>query len=400
MVTLTLSLCLVFTVMLFLAVFTTEDQVFVNQLKAEKNAYINHLNQSQTSNWPSSSRRYSLFKSIDDLSAAKGIKDQKRISQQVGIHEYFDSNSAYFIYHFINPKTNLSEFLVFDVSDLLAVRDSKLPILITIIIFTFLVTVVSLLVSRRLAAKTLQPVKNLSNKLQHGELDEVVIELANQFSEDEIGVLTHELALALTKVRESSQREFEFNRGVSHELRSPIQVAQATTEIMELRLSGSPSETQQNIQQLKRSITEMNEIVEAFLWLASDKETNTNDNYSILELRKTISNLQESYSNINIEISSELDDEHVYPIPKKVGAVIVRNLIRNAVSHGDGKTISLNLLSKTISFQNTIPDANKNSESFGIGISIVKHICERFGCDLEIKHDQDNTYLVDFKFGS
>ena len=37
-------------------------------------------------------------------------------------------------------------------------------------------------------------------------------------------------------MRESSQREYEFNRSVSHELRSPIQVAQSAMELLQVQI--------------------------------------------------------------------------------------------------------------------------------------------------------------------
>ena len=99
-----------------------------------------------------------------------------------------------------------------------------------------MIILVAIFIARLLVNRTLLSAKNLNDKLQHSELDTAIIEFAHEFSEDEIGSLTNELSLALIQVQDAAQQEFEFNRGVSHELHSPIQVGQSATELLEANL--------------------------------------------------------------------------------------------------------------------------------------------------------------------
>jgi signal transduction histidine kinase len=400
MIGLSLVLCMVFTLILFGIVFTTEDQIFVNQLSAEQKAYEAHQVQFPDTSWVSSNLRFQLVKSLDSLPTALSQNDLDRIAGAIGIHEYYDSQAAYFIDHFQDSGTGASRFLIFDVSDLLAVRGNKLPIFITIIILTLIVTIVAVLIAHRLVNRTLAPVRKLSHELQHGEFDDVVIELANEFSEDEIGILTRELATALGRVRDSAQREFEFNRGVSHELRSPIQVAQSATELLELRFDKEDSQISEYVGRLKRSMIEMNEIAEAFLWLASDRNAEPNDVYSVAALSDTVATIQAMYPSLKIIIDSSLAPDFTFPLPEKVGAVIVRNLLRNAISHGKNKPIKLTLTEGCITVENHASNDPENKQGFGVGLAIVKRICERFECEFSTQQDEDGTHQASINFKS
>lgn len=404
MVGLSLALCMVFTVMLFVIVFTTEDQVFVNQLKAERKAYEMHQRESAGSNWTPSSRRLQLVQSRESLPKAFNSAARDRILAASGIHEYFDAKKAYFVDHFHDPTTGASLFLIFDVSDLLAVRGNKLPIFITILLLTFLVTVCAIFVAHRLVKRTLEPVRKLSNELQHSELNDVVIELANEFTEDEIGILAHELAAALSRAKDAAQREFEFNRGISHELRSPIQVAQSTTELLELRLAQpqgiafESTQISEYIERLKRAMIEMNEITEAFLWLASDRKNDPSGAYSVAALNNSLTTIRVAYPTIDLSVKSTLEPNFLYPFPEKVGAVIVRSLLRNALSHGRDNAITLTLTQESIEIKNYVNEDSSREKSFGIGLSIVQRVCERFGCQLSSNRDQDGIHIAAIYF--
>lgn len=400
MIGLSLVLCMVFTLILFGIVFTTEDQIFINQLSAEQNAYEKHQVEFPDLSWASSNRRFQLVKSRELLPTALSADDRDRIVGAIGIHEYFDSQTAYFIDHFQDSDSGASQFLIFDVSDLLAVRGNKLPIFITIIILTLIVTIAAVIIAHRLVNKTLEPVRKLSHELQHGEVDDVVIELANKFSEDEIGILTHELATALGRVRDAAQREFEFNRGVSHELRSPIQVAQSATELLELRCDKEDSQMSDYVGRLKRSMIEMNEIAEAFLWLASDRNAEPNDVYSVASLNDTVATIQTMYPSLKIAIDSSLAPDFTFPLPEKVGAVIVRNLLRNALSHGENKPIKLTLSEGCIAITNHLSNDSENKQGFGIGLAIVKRICERFECEFSTQQNADGLHKASMNFNS
>lgn len=401
MVGLTLALCALFTVLIFLLIYVIEDQVFVNQMRVEQAAFeqiIDNGDPQQIQNWQPSNANIKRINTLENLPKSLPNSRAKQISNQRGIHEYFDDNNAMFIASLARPNSGRPYYLVYDVQNLLVVQNTKHVLFTLIVALTLLITGLSILLANRLTKATLAPVSRLSTALKNDDLDHVIIELANEFSGDEIAVLTQELAKSLEQVRESAQREYEFNRGVSHELRSPIQVAQSATELLQLVAQKGDTRIKKPVDRLQRSITEMSEVAEAFLWLASERVIEQGDTCSIEQLQNTLTELQSSFSNHNIEPNFQTTERTQYPLPSKVLSVILRNLVRNAVTHGDIAEITVDLNDDGISVSNSISTQNSNGKTFGVGMSIVERICDRFDCTLATKIEGRSRYICSIIF--
>ena len=390
MVGLSLGLCALFTALIFLMVYVIEDRIFVNQVKLEQTqfrALIKSGQQQQIQQWQPLNANIKRVNSRQALPS--GIPKDKLsiIASERGIHEYFDDENALFISN-VSTANKQSYFLVYDVKELLAVRDSKQVLFLIISAFTLAITLIAIFVARRLTNTTLAPVSRLSKALKDDDLDHTVLEMAQEFSEDEIGVLASSLVQSLEKVRASSQREYEFNRGVSHELRSPIQVAQSAIELLELQ--NISNKTQKPISRLKRSIAEMSDITEAFLWLASDRQISSKEECSIGDIQSTIDDIKSVYPDNTIVIQNQTPELPQYPMPRAVLSVIIRNLIRNAIIHGDSSAITMTLKTRVICIHNNTRAANNEKNSFGIGLNIIEGLCKRFMCELSTSTNSSN----------
>ena len=402
MVGLSVSLCVLFTCLIFLLAYIIEDQVFINQLKAEQiefeKVYLNE-NEERALKWTPNNSNIKLIRSVEKLPRNIANNVQQRIIAQAGIHEYFDGNNAFSIANIALPSADSSYFLLYDVKNLLAVRGSKLTLFALIGGLTLLITIVAIFLARRLTRSTLAPISNLSNALKSKELDHVVIELANEFSEDDVGMLAREVALSLDRVRASATREYEFNRGVSHELRSPIQVAQSAIELLQLASDDDHLKFKKPISRLHRAVTEMNEIAQAFLWLASDRQLKPNEMCSVTTLPDIVASVQSTYADSRISVNtSEFNTPFSYPMPNAVLSVVVRNLLRNAVTHGDNSTITVTLKPSFISISNSTSSNHVENGSFGVGLSIVERICERFKCALQNEQQGDGQFVASVTF--
>jgi len=404
MVGLSVSLCVLFTGLIFLLVYVIEDQVFVNQLKieqAEFEKFFVSANPQRIQDWQPASANMRLVQSTNELAGTLSGNTLRKVLAQPGVHEYFDEQHALFIAHIVPQGSNTPYYLLYNVKNLLAVRGTKFKLFALIGGLTLLITALAILLAKWLTQSTLAPILRLSRTLQSNDLDHVVIELANKFSEDEVGILARELALALQRVKDLATREYEFNRGVSHELRSPIQVAQSAVELLQI-LADEKHQTLINpISRLERSVTEMNEIAEAFLWLASDRVLDNNDMCSVATLTNTLVSAQSSYTDAEITIKTSEDRTSFhYPMPSAALSVVVRNLIRNAVIHGTRSPIIVDLQTELISVTNKV-DINANqAKGFGVGLSIVQRICDRFNCTLYTDQKSDNYYSSSIQFSS
>lgn len=403
MVGLTLGLCLLFTALIFLLVYVIEDQVFVNQVKVEQAMFeqiIEDADPQLIRDWQPLNRNIQRIDSLANLPNSLPATALSSLAERPGVHEYFDDDNAMFIASLILPNNAGKYYLVYDVKNLLVVRNTKGTLFFLIGGLTLIIGFVAVLLARQLTKSTLAPVSRLSHALQNNDLDHVVIELANEFSEDEIGVLAHELAQSLEQVRKSAEREYQFNRGVSHELRSPMQVAQSATELLQLVAGDGDTQLSKPIARLQRSISEMNEIAEAFLWLAGDRVVEQHEMCSMDTLKKMLAAVQSGFHTHEIAVTTAPLTAHYYPLPSTVLSVVLRSLIRNAVVHGDPSTIMVDMQADRITVSNSITSENHEDTGFGIGLSIVQRICDRFGCELNTQLQSDNRYCSSVVFSS
>lgn len=403
MVGLTVVVCILFTGLIFLLVFVIEDQVFVNQIKVEQAAFehvITTADAKRIHDWQPANGNMRRVDSIDSLRSDLPKNIVRDVLEQRGIHEYFDGLQAMFIAHAVRSDIGKPYFLLYDVKDLLAVRGTKLALFTIIGGLSLLITVVAMILAGWLTKATLSPLSRLSDALQNNDLDEVVIKLAKVFSEDEIGVLARELAQGLERARASSQREYEFNRGVSHELRSPIQVAQSAAELLELYVSENDTQIAKPVARLRRSVTEMSEIAEAFLWLASDRIVEQEDVCSVSTLNGTLDALQSAFPAQEIVVEIESPSLFNYPIPSTILSVMLRSLVRNAMTHGELSPITVALDLDKITVSNSVKSSADQTRGFGIGLSIVQRICDRFGCELKLHQQNKSQYSASVGFVS
>ena len=408
MLGLTIGLCLVFTLLSLLLMYVVEDQVFINLLRTEQIEFES-IREDQIGSWQPANRSMEIVYSLEELPKKLQSAVFDEANQKFGIYEYFNQGDAYFIL-FAVKKTkakNLSYYITFNVSHLLAVRSGRVSLYMTIALVSLLVLIMAIFVTVRLSHQILEPLKKLTDKLQNDNFDDLPKGFAKDFTGDEIGILATQLEVAINQTKVLARHEFEFNRGVSHELRTPIQVALNAVELLEINLLNKPSIGKkslsylQPILRLKRSIVQMEQISEAFLWFASDRsqlQSNTDGNHVVEVLTdKYLKN----YPTKPIRLVVNPDKAPQYPVPESVFTVILDNLLRNALQHGsEGEvccTLNLDFIQIT---NNYVPDefskSNNDVENYGVGLSIVKRICQHLNWQLEltIKNERMHTNIA------
>ena len=376
---LTLGLCVLFTVLTFLLVYVIEDQVFMNLLKAEKQQFED-VESSDIERWQPSHRQMQLYLSQQELPE----QIQSLLGPTDGVYEFFDKDEALFVMAAKRQDTQQRYFILFDVSTLLAVRDSRTTVFSIIAVMALLVIVVTTLLAHRLARTTLQPLKKLTDQLSDEDQAQLPQDFAQDFAGDEIGVLTQELQTAINQLQQAAQREYEFNRGVSHELRSPLQVAQNAVELMALQ---KPTENNQPLQRLHRSIRDMQRITAAFLWLASERTS-----HESTDAQAAMANLKQQYqeSHPHHTLEFQIEQQLRFSLPSEVFNVIMDNLLRNAVQHGDTGLIECTLDPGHIRVRNPYTDDTTSESGHGVGLVIVRRICEQLGWQLELQRTKQH----------
>ncbi|GAB3378360.1 sensor histidine kinase [Lysobacter fragariae] len=212
----------------------------------------------------------------------------------------------------------------------------------------------------------------------------------------EVLQLTGALTGLADRVAQFVQRERDFTRDASHELRTPLTVIRVATDLM-LADPEASSRQLRSLQRVHRAGRDMEAVIDAFLILAREAEVEPlSEEFDVREIvAHEVARVQPLLAGRPIEL--DVIDEGVPHLfaPPHVLAVMVGNLLGNAVRFTDAGHIQLHLLPDRIEVHDTgigmTPEALAKAfdpfyradpmreEGRGMGLSIVRRLGERFG---------------------
>nr|WP_063571434.1 HAMP domain-containing sensor histidine kinase [Luteibacter rhizovicinus] len=328
-------------------------------------------------------------------------------SLDTGVHELYETGKDGKPRHFkvaVRREGGIINFLQFDVS-----RDElgKRQLITSVIAAVFLFGLFSLVLGVWLSARVLRPVTDLARRLRDFRRVGKAEALAPHFADDEVGELAvalDEYAMRLTSVVE---RDREFNSDVSHELRTPLAVIASTTEL----LQGSPDLTdklRERLKRIERASRQATEMIEALL-LLSRAERRGPTRGETTDVAKVASDVIESQrpqmGGKPIEIELVSDGSVSVNAPASVLSVALTNLIGNAIKYTMEGKVTVRVLDGRVDVIDTGPgikpeDAEKlfqrgiRGESAtgggaGLGLAIVRRLCELYDWDVSLRPRAD-----------
>ena len=320
-----------------------------------------------------------------------------------GVHDLYETDKDEKRHHYkvaVRREGGIISFLQFDVS-----RDElgKRQLITSVIAAVFLFGLMSLVLGAWLSSRVLRPVTDLARRLRDFRRVGKAEALAPHFADDEVGELAvalDEYAMRLTSVVE---RDREFNSDVSHELRTPLAVIASTTEL----LQGSPDLTdklRERLKRIERASRQATELIEALL-LLSRAERRGPTRGETTDVAKVASDVIESQrpqmGGKPIEIELVSDGSVTVNAPASVLSVALTNLIGNAIKYTMEGMVTVRVLDGRVDVIDTGPgikpeDAEKlfqrgiRGESAtgggaGLGLAIVRRLCELYGWDVSLR---------------
>jgi len=291
--------------------------------------------------------------------------------------------------------------------------DSYVQFLAQVVFGVILLTAgLSFWVGRRIA----RPITALTDLVAGRPLAALPQKFAHDFGDDEVGALAGVIETSLADARAALEREREFNHGVSHELRSALQVADHAAELIRLNPDLPPNPDV--VARLDRALETMRNSAEAFLWLARPLDTPRGDvgrdeagdaknglepdEYASIAdaIRATMTRQESAAHARGVTLEADIRADAEIAAPAAVAEVVVANLLRNAISHTSAGTIRITLDAQalTIVDEGTGLDSHQlaaiesgrapdNVDGFGLGLVLCRRLCARFGWDLSLESD-------------
>jgi len=281
-------------------------------------------------------------------------------------------------------------------------------LVLTFVSFGFFAVLASFLLGKALVSKFFAPVSEFTKLVEKTDLDDLGKSVTIEGNpNDELVVLAHKFNEMLSRLKEASLQEKEFISNVSHELKTPITKAISSIEVFSL----SPAVTQEHFEEVKKDLLEINTLIDKLLFLSRlQKHTVKKDETTnLLDVIKDV--YQKFYDELGdkgINFKVDLTDGLIINMPKEYASVLFSNLLSNAIKYSDKKA-NINISAKKetnkvcVSIEDTgigmtAEEMHKAFDRFyrssegkrygagsGIGLSIVKRICELYDVKINIK---------------
>lgn len=315
--------------------------------------------------------------------------------QESPFAEYsFEQNDKYELaignqyYHLLTlSKVNgMQPVLAYNVTSQMLVNRSADDLAILFVPVLVVLLVVTYLLARFLVKMALSPFNQLVAVVSSGENHTTLLKLAARTEERDIKALLLKLADNWQQKEQLLQEKIRFNQGISHELRTPLQVAKHATELV---LKDEPI-AQRAHARLVTSLSKMEKISQAFLWLSSDNAWTTPVQIAPI-VRNLLSQHQPAAGKRHIEFELEIAGNCVITAPDEVLEVLIENLIVNALNHSPAGKISIHCDQAKVQICNPIADKSQH-DGFGVGMLLVSNMAERF--NIRWQQDINNRQYV------
>ena len=215
-----------------------------------------------------------------------------------------------------------------------------------------------------------------------------------------MGLLARALEASTERSRAFLERERRFTRDASHELRSPVTVVRGAAELLSGLPEAESPRVRRPLDRIRRAADDMSRLIDAFLWLAREEELSAKSELRSLE--RTAAEAVERHRHLldgkPVELELEVEPDAEVRAPEGVLGIVLGNLLANACFftqegririHGDATALHVDDAGPGIPEERRQEvlaphEHDPASRGFGLGLAIVRDLCERFGWRLEL----------------
>jgi len=285
-------------------------------------------------------------------------------------------------------------WLVAEVSAQLVVRPMRDDILALLGVTALVLVLLALGVAAWLAHRTAGPLARLAGEMERLDPGDPPRGLDRGFHNDEVGVLAHGLQSLADRLRDFVAREREFTRDVSHELRTPLTVIRSASERL-LARDDLDADARASAGHLQQSAMQLQQTIELLLSLAREERLAPSAPVRVLPvLERVIVDQSPLAEGRALELQVEVADAATSDLPEAVLRSLLSNLVGNALVHGADGIVRITVEDGDLRIANptagdaTLGQRRDDSPGFGLGLGIVRRLCERHGIALDVReHD-------------
>ncbi|MHB1402348.1 MAG: sensor histidine kinase [Thiobacillus sp.] len=306
-------------------------------------------------------------------------------------------------------RDNARYYLLYDIS-LKLKREQRFAQQLSIVAVAM--TLLSALLGVFLSGAAVAPVRDLAARVRHRRPEDWGRPLAEHFHDREIEELAGVFDRQLSRMRAFMERERAFGADMSHELRTALAVILSATEVL-LDDDQLNDKQKARVQRIERAARDMAELGTALLLMAREDHAQPGGGCQVAAvIEEAVERQHHVLGSKPVAVDVQTDPALVVAADCGLVDILVSNLVRNAFSYTDAGSITIHQDSRSLVVSDTgrgIPaDAidqaflrhfrDMASTGAGIGLSLVKQICDRYGWQvrLESGEQQGTTVTVVF----
>lgn len=298
--------------------------------------------------------------------------------------------------------------------------------LIWVMIIAFpLVLLIQFIASSYAASKAIKPVHALIRSASSINDSNIHTRLKLPVNTDELYMLTQTVNDLLARIERSMIQQKQFTSDASHEIRTPLSAIRGTLEVL-IRKEREPKTYEEKIRLIIDQVDNLDALLDQLLQLARLDTSHTPSNKESVKLTTLISSRYISWEQQASE--KKIDLQLIIPKETKVCAdkfyleLILDNLLSNAIKYGKNRgfvSVIWNEEKQSLAIQDDgvgIPneqlahifdrfyriDEARNSliKGNGLGLSIVKKLCELQNIGLSVESDLGKGSIFTLHFDS
>ncbi len=318
-----------------------------------------------------------------------------------GIYEMDTPEELDFFYAIIESDFSDNKVFVFDASGL-ELSDEVEWRVGQLLIFGFAIMLaLFFLVFKLVVKRALSPMYKLIDQINQQQLNTNPIIASKIPFDNELGLLNQTLADYSKRIDSFIRREREFTGFASHELRTPVTIIKGALSVLNSHNNFDDKQLKP-LKRIERATESMGDMIEMLLSLSREQQMSNIKQKPLPEIIEVvISNFSEHMALNGKKLELELGTENDILLPDIPAEIALSNIVRNAIEHSCGETITMQVDRGCITLTNKVQfeqaHINRQEQGYGLGNLIVSRICEKHHWSYR-KSVQQNTFTVTLNF--
>lgn len=273
-------------------------------------------------------------------------------------------------------------------------RKRESTFLVYLVTGALIMTLVSAWIGWWLAGRVVAPIAELDQRVSNASPEDNTIDIARGFEPDEIGKLAQVFAGYLKRMRSFIDRERAFTSDVSHELRTPLAIVLGVVELME-EDKQLHDKQKERVDRIGRAVRGMIDMTSALLLMGREASTDEPliQKCDVCDIVSHIIDMHRHLLSAQTSVSLVCSSHPHIAAERTLFGIVVANLIRNAFTYTPTGSISITVEDHSLTVTDTGTGIHSEqigkvfqrhfkgsgSTGSGIGLSLVKRICDRYG---------------------